>query len=222
MQYIQHLGVGLDSFAHNCGLSTKALLGLQITQRYLLHKVIEAYPTLNKQWLETGEGEMICTPPRYPRSIAIEAESENHSLSDKIKSIEPKPNATKLKTTTNDTTIRDRLLLYINYLGITVKDFAISCSITESSVYNIKNKNTTQIFNKIYAAYPRLNPIWLQKGEGDMERLTGAVESSLYERIKEENAKLTELITNRDREIANLHRMLEEKDKIISKLAEKL
>lgn len=217
LDFIMSLGISTSSFAHKCKVSEKTLFRLTEKQQGILYKIYQAYPQLNPYWLERGGGTML---KQDKQSIKITDENAIAEVKEKIdKSNIRKTRHRKMNT---EVPIRDRLLLYINYLSMTVKDFATSCLLTESSIYTIDNRATTTTLNKICTTYPRLNPIWLQTGNGEMERLTDAVESYRLNVLKTDNKRLTEQLKNCEEQISRLLGTIEEKDKMIAKLIEKL
>lgn len=54
LQYIQRLGVDLDSFAYNCGVSKQTLLNLKAGYSSTFSKITKSYPQLNIKWLIHG------------------------------------------------------------------------------------------------------------------------------------------------------------------------
>ena len=66
--------------------------------------------------------------------------------------------------------ISDRLSIYITSLGQSTGYFAERCGLKPSSIATLNENSNASTFNKIYTAYPQLNPRWLQLGLGDMLR----------------------------------------------------
>lgn len=62
-QLIKHLGLTKNSLATTCGIApsnmNKMLSGEQTITDKTLHKIVDAFPQINIEWLKTGEGEMI-------------------------------------------------------------------------------------------------------------------------------------------------------------------
>ena len=217
LDFIASIGISTSSFAYQCKVSESVLLKLNGKQQNILCKIYKAYPQLSPYWLERGGGSMLKTGKE---SFAITDEKLIADIREK--SEEVRCCKTKTIKVKYEPQMRERLLLYINYINMSVKDFAISCSLTESSIHTIDKKATPTTLNRIYACYPRLNPVWLQTGNGEMERLTDAVESYKLTVLEAEIKKLTEQIQLKDEQITKLLAMVEEKDKIIAKLVEKL
>lgn len=164
-------------------------------------------------------------------------------------------NLRKLYLDMKNRTIKDRLALFLHQIGASTGDFGYKCGLSSSAVATLSEKSSAQTFNKIFAAFPQLSPIWLQTGEGEMFR-TVAMSRTTYEeaknglgnppeddyliiqqkRIKSIIADILEsrsvvekqiehygeLISAKDDQISRLLAMLEEKDKMIAKLVEKL
>ena len=65
-------------------------------------------------------------------------------------------------------TIKDRLIIYINHLGISVRKFEIECELSNGYIKNIRQSIMPDKLRKIALCYPELNTGWLMTGEGDM------------------------------------------------------
>ncbi len=71
------------------------------------------------------------------------------------------------------TSKKERVLLYINHLGISKRGFAIKCSIPISTFNNVFNRDSEfslDVIEKIINSNESLNPDWLLRGEGSMLR----------------------------------------------------
>lgn len=151
----------------------------------------------------------------------------------------------------NPVTIRERLLVFIHQIGVSVQSFSYKCNLSQNAVLKLNENSQNGTFSKIYTAFPELNPRWLQFGEGKMLRPTTAnitddkdiqpVGSENYLIISQEELKnalmefskslslvdkqmglYAESIAQKDEQISRLLAMVEEKDKMIAKLVEKL
>jgi len=60
MEFLKYLGVGQNKFAESVGLSRGYVnnIGDNITMKSV-NKIVQVYPELNRNWLLTGEGEML-------------------------------------------------------------------------------------------------------------------------------------------------------------------
>lgn len=67
-------------------------------------------------------------------------------------------------------TIKERLLLFIAYLGIGQAKFEKRCGLANGYVNNIRKSITPEKLQKIALQYPELNAGWLMTGEGEMIR----------------------------------------------------
>lgn len=65
-------------------------------------------------------------------------------------------------------TIKERLKLFISFLGISTRKFEIDCGLPNAYVNNIRNSVTEDKLQNILERYPQLNKTWLVFGEGDM------------------------------------------------------
>lgn len=65
--YIKHLNVSVSEFETKTGLSNGSVSKMgDGTRRATLDRISKAYPSLNKTWLLTGEGEMLTTGTAPP------------------------------------------------------------------------------------------------------------------------------------------------------------
>lgn len=65
-------------------------------------------------------------------------------------------------------TPKDRLILFISYLGIGQKKFEESCGLSNGYVNNSKGNFGASKLDDILHTYPELNRVWLLSGEGKM------------------------------------------------------
>ncbi len=69
-QFITHENITVAEFERTCRLSNGLISKPHRLSRTTITKIAEAYPALNREWLETGEGEMTNTEPA-PKAISI-------------------------------------------------------------------------------------------------------------------------------------------------------
>ena len=65
-------------------------------------------------------------------------------------------------------TIKERLLIFLNYKNLGQTKFEKMCGISNGSISNVKNKFGLNTLQKIYRTFPELSQEWLEFGEGDM------------------------------------------------------
>ena len=69
---------------------------------------------------------------------------------------------------TVDTGIKERLLQFIEYKGLSKHKFEITCGFASRYVSNIKKTISSRSLKVISSTYPELNIHWLETGEGQM------------------------------------------------------
>lgn len=74
-------------------------------------------------------------------------------------------------------TIKDRLIIYINHLGISVRKFEIECELSNGYIKNIRQSIMPDKLRKIALCYPDLNTGWLMTGEGEMLKSGVSIEN---------------------------------------------
>ncbi len=116
--------------------------------------------------------------------------------------------------------ICERLMFFIKYIGLSVSDFAFSCGIKETDIYTVST-GREMIVHRICSAYPRLNPAWLHTGRGNMERVK-QLSSTKDSKVELKNDKLIQIIRHKDTQISRLLNLIEERDKMLSKLIDNL
>ena len=65
-------------------------------------------------------------------------------------------------------TIKERTIEFVNYLGITMKDFERKCYLSSGYVTSMRKGFGEQKLNNVLTAFPQLNRDWLLYGEGEM------------------------------------------------------
>lgn len=147
-------------------------------------------------------------------------------------------------------TIRERMMVFIHHIGLSIQSFSYRCRLSQPAILKLNENSQNGTFAKIYTAFPELNPRWLQYGEGEMIRPAATnsdeassqsassedyiifsqeeVKNSLIEfskaiRLVNKQMELyAESIAQKDEQISRLLAMIEEKDKMMAKLTEKL
>jgi len=69
-------------------------------------------------------------------------------------------------------TAKDRLLLFLNELGVGQKKFESRCGLSNGYVNKLRASPSIEVMRKIVGAYPQLNTEWFMTGEGSMLRDT--------------------------------------------------
>lgn len=69
-----------------------------------------------------------------------------------------------------ETTVKERLIKFINYKGITVNKFEKLCGLSTGYVANMRVSIQPTKVQNIAQIYPELNTGWLLTGEGEMLR----------------------------------------------------
>lgn len=90
------------------------------------------------------------------------------------------------ENTTPPPTIKERIKIFCDTMMISDMEFCRTAGLAESFIKNVYGIRGTSL-EKIYKAYPRLNPMWLEYGEGDMLIQEEQIEekTSNYQRIDE-------------------------------------
>lgn len=66
------------------------------------------------------------------------------------------------------TTVKDRVILFIEYKGISKNAFEKACGLSTRYVSNMRQSIQPDKIKKIALAFPELNTGWLLTGEGEM------------------------------------------------------
>ena len=64
--------------------------------------------------------------------------------------------------------MKERLIKFIEYKGLSRRAFELSCGIASGTVRNTSGNMTPKTLSKITAVYPELNQDWLLTGKGSM------------------------------------------------------
>lgn len=78
---------------------------------------------------------------------------------------------------TENQTIKDRLILYIKHLKLSVRKFEENCDLANGYIKNIRLSITPDKLRKISLHYPELNTGWLMTGEGEMLKSSVNIEN---------------------------------------------
>lgn len=119
----------------------------------------------------------------------------NKSTRIKIKLAYPKLNIEYIATGVGDIfvkegetydTIKDRLKSFLEQMNVGRKDFSERTGISEALLSNMTDNLRSTSLEKIYRAFPMLNPEWLEYGDGDMiiEKEETASEDTAPNRVR--------------------------------------
>lgn len=64
--------------------------------------------------------------------------------------------------------VKERIIKYVDYLGISVRAFEMNCGLSNGLVNNIRESLAQKTLDKVSMSYPELNIGWLLTGEGPM------------------------------------------------------
>ena len=78
---------------------------------------------------------------------------------------------------TDNQSIKDRLKIYIKYLGIGQSKFEKQCNLSNGYINNSKGNFGASKLEYILKSYPELNREWLLYGEGEMLKSSVSIEN---------------------------------------------
>lgn len=105
------------------------------------------------------------------------------------------------------TTINQRLILFLEKLGKTRNEFASTLATSSRNVYNYLDEGrapSVDFLQRVLTRYPSLDPGWLLMGEGEMIRGNGDVLRSRLEAVECENKLLRQQLSEKDVQIGKL------------------
>lgn len=72
-------------------------------------------------------------------------------------------------------TVKERLIIFIKYLGLSKNAFERRCGLSTRAVSNIVSTINDDTLKKIVSTFPELNPAWLMINEGEMLKTQSSV-----------------------------------------------
>lgn len=97
------------------------------------------------------------------------------------------------ENTENNFTINERLIYFVDFLGVKRYKFSKETGISESVLLNIykgKNKPSVDLLNKIVVRYPVLNINWILTGKGSMLNDDSGLKNTITESKVNEPASI--------------------------------
>lgn len=82
-------------------------------------------------------------------------------------------------------TVKERLIEYIKFNGISIRHFCRSVGVAETYVNSMRNSIQPDKLTKIAISFPELNSAWLLTGEGEMIRPDGDMPTIQRDRLIE-------------------------------------
>lgn len=70
----------------------------------------------------------------------------------------------------NNQSVKERISIFLTYLGMGQRKFEKECGLSNGYVNNIRQSITPKKLQQISLRFPELNPGWLMTGEGEMLR----------------------------------------------------
>lgn len=104
-----------------------------------------------------------------------------------------------------ETTVKQRLTKFINYKGISIRQFCLSIGASPAFVANIVKSIQPDKVNSITNQYPDLNTGWLLTGEGEMLKGTPSTDADIIS-LAGKNEFLMAYLQEKDRKIEELLR----------------
>ena len=131
-------------------------------------------------------------------------------------------------------TIKDRILQYIAFKGITVNHFTGKCGFSNGYLRQLRRSPTAEKIESIITAFPDLNESWLISGEGKMikENISVSADHGSVANAGDGNSitntppsivdDLVTMVKKRDDQIDTLIQQISKLNDIISTLTSKL
>lgn len=150
MQFLDYLKLRPSQFERACGLSNGYVRKLKELPGYeKVEDIKNAFPELNKDWLLTGEGNML------------------------VENCEEYSNQGVMEST-----VKQRLIEFISVMNLTQAEFQRRCNLSSGYINNMVNSIGTAKLRSILSEYPQLNPKWLLTGEGEMLKPGASVQQN--------------------------------------------
>lgn len=127
-------------------------------------------------------------------------------------------------------TVKERIRLFIDSKGLSVRAFEIKCGLSNGLINNITESISKGTLDKISKSFPELNKGWLLAGEGNMLKtesksvifneeipITNSEIEEMYkltiESLKDQIRMLKERISEKDQKIEELKTEMQESGK---------
>ena len=78
-----------------------------------------------------------------------------------------------------ESAVKQRLIAFISYLGLSKNAFEIACGLSKRYVSNISVSISPSVIEKISLKFPQLNKSWLLTGEGEMLKTTTTISGDI-------------------------------------------
>ena len=111
-------------------------------------------------------------------------------------------------------TVKERLKDFIKFVGISEREFCRRVGVGSAYIQSIRKSIMPDTLQQITIQFPRLNPLWLMMGEGEMllpeekpeahEAAPSEILLKLLEDAREEKARLLSIIESQQRTIERL------------------
>lgn len=117
--------------------------------------------------------------------------------------------------------MKERILQFINYKGISNREFEIKCGMSNGYINSMRKGLGTLKIEQVLKQYPELNRNWLMTGEGEMLRgVTQAIGDNSSHNTQSIGAQcsscpITAQLVEKDRQIAKLQDTI---DKLMEKI----
>lgn len=114
-------------------------------------------------------------------------------------------------------TVKERLKVYIDYKGLSMRKFCLSIGVSPSYVNNINQSIQPQKIDSITNHYPDLNTGWLLTGEGEMLKGDEVPKSTNAIKKVEVSEEAWDVIKKQADSLASKDRQMEELISLLKK-----
>ena len=121
----------------------------------------------------------------------------------------------------------DRLMQFIKYVGLSVRQFDISIGASNGYTLRMQKNHASigsDVIENILKTYPQLNVVWLLTGEGEMIKKEAELILDFEKLPKEKQTEIEQIIEQkiRERQERELKRLLKEVTEEIERTQKKL